>query len=47
VQAYEDQQRQEVAAETVEAVMQPEEVMEAHDEALVHANAETLEAKPV
>jgi hypothetical protein len=47
VQAYEDQQRQEVAAETVEVVMQPEEVMEAHDEALVHANAETLEAKPV
>ena len=47
VQAYEDQQRQEVAAETVEAVMQPADVIEAHDEALVHATAETLAAKPV
>jgi len=47
VQAYEDQQRQEIAAETVEPVMQPEEVSEVHDDALLHLNAETREAKPV
>jgi hypothetical protein len=39
VQAYEDQQRQEVAAETVEAVM--------HPDALTHSDAAPLEAKPV
>ncbi len=39
VQAYEDQQRQEVAAETVEAVMHPQDVMDEH--------GEVLEPKPV
>jgi len=39
VQAYEDQQRQEVAAETIEAVMHPEE--------LAHVDSAALEAKPV
>jgi hypothetical protein len=37
VQAYEDQQRQEIAAETIEAVMHPEET---------HVEQEILEAKP-
>ena len=39
VQAYEDQQRQEVAAETVEAVMHPQDVMD--------ERGEVLEPKPV
>ena len=39
VQAYEDQQRQDVAAETVEAVMHPQDVMDEH--------GEVLEPKPV
>ncbi len=39
VQAYEDQQRQEVAAETVEAVMHPEK--------LTQVDPDSLEAKPV
>jgi hypothetical protein len=37
VQAYEDQQRQEIAAETIEAVMHPEET---------HVEQEIIEAKP-
>jgi hypothetical protein len=46
VQAYEDQQRQEVAAETVEAVMHPAAVSEASEET-AHVVDEVSEAKPV
>jgi hypothetical protein len=45
VQAYEDQQRQEVAAETVEAVMHPATEVSSEEAALVQDDA--LEAKPV
>jgi hypothetical protein len=46
VQAYEDQQRQEFAAQTVDAVMHPE-VLEASSEQSVHEHQQILEAKPV
>jgi hypothetical protein len=45
VQAYEDQQRQEVAAETVDAVMHPAAVSEALEET-AHVVDEVSEAKP-
>jgi hypothetical protein len=45
VQAYEDQQRQEVAAETVEAVMQPVSMSETSD-AAAHVVDEVSEVKP-
>jgi hypothetical protein len=45
VQAYEDQQRQEVAAETVEAVMQPVAMSETSD-AAAHVVDEVSEVKP-
>jgi hypothetical protein len=45
VQAYEEQQRQEVAAETVEAVMHPEDVQDvAHED--VHVSEAAVEVKP-
>jgi hypothetical protein len=45
VQAYEDQQRQEVAAETVDAVMLPEDVTQASPEE-VHEFDAVPEVKP-
>ena len=46
VQAYEEQQRQEFAAETIDSVMHPE-VLETSSEALAQAPQPVLEAEPV